>query len=117
MRGQVTTTMTIHTPVSQTGPLRNEAAEALELFDLASTILRKLLDEAQAEASAQTARELATYTKDVSGALKVLVTERQNAEKLRRDAGELAGGREFDLDAARDEIGRRLACLRDAGED
>ncbi|GGE11057.1 hypothetical protein GCM10011345_16270 [Gemmobacter megaterium] len=112
-----TSTMTIHTSVPQDGLSRNEAAEALELFDLASTILRKLLDEAQAEASAQTARELATYTKDVSGALKVLVTERQNVEKLRRDAGELAGGREFDLDAARDEIGRRLACLRDAGPD
>lgn len=107
--------MTIHTPVTQGGLSRDEAAEALELFDLASEILRRLLDEARGGASDSTAREMATYTKDISGALKTLITERQHVEKLRRDAGELAGGRDFDLDAARDEIGRRLACLRDAG--
>jgi hypothetical protein len=109
--------MTIHTPVTRDGPSRDESAEALELFDLASTILRQLLDEARGGASDGTARELATYTKDVSGALKVLITERQHVEKLRRDAGDLGGGRDFDLDAARDEIGRRLACLRDSGSD
>ena len=107
--------MTIHTPLPKDGPLRDEAAEALELFDLASAILRQMLDEAKGAASEASARDLATYTKDVSGALKVLITERQHVEKLRRDAGDLAGGREFDLDAARDEIGRRLACLRDTG--
>lgn len=109
--------MTIQTPMPAGGTLRSEAAEALELFDLAKTILRRVLEEAQEGASAGTARDLATYTKDVSGALKVLVTERQHVEKLRRDAGELAAGGEFDLDQARDEIGRRLACLRDAGGD
>jgi hypothetical protein len=107
--------MTIHTPVTKDGLSRDEAAEALELFDLASEILRRLLDEARGGASDGTAREMATYTKDISGALKTLITERQHVEKLRRDAGDLAGGRDFDLDAARDEIGRRLACLRDAG--
>jgi hypothetical protein len=107
--------MTIHTPVTKNGLSRDEAAEALELFDLASAILRQLLDEARGAASEATAREMATYTKDISGALKTLITERQHVEKLRRDAGDLAGGRDFDLDAARDEIGRRLACLRDAG--
>lgn len=96
---------------------RDEAAEALELFDLASTILRKLLDEAQAEVSVASARELATTTKDVSGALKTLVLERQHVERLRREAGTFAGGGDFDLQAARDEIGLRLACLRDAGGD
>ncbi len=109
--------MTIHTPVPHGGSSRDEAAEALELFDLASTILRRILDEATGAASDGTARELATYTKDVSGALKTLITERQHVEKLRRDAGDLGCGRDFDLDAARDEIGRRLACLRDGGTD
>lgn len=109
--------MTVHTPVMPTGDPRREAAEALELFDLASTILRKLLDEAQTDAAAQSARELATYTKDVSQALKLLVTERQNVEKLAKEqSGGLAGGA-FDLGAARDEIGRRLARLRQAGAD
>lgn len=109
--------MTLQMPVPPEGPLRNEAAEALELFDLASTILRRILEEAQGGAAEGTARDMATYTKDVSSALKLLVTERQHVEKLRRDAGVLAGGRDFDLDAARAEIGRRLACLRDAGDD
>lgn len=109
--------MTIQMPVQKPGLSRDEAAEALELFDLATTILRKVLDEAQEGAEAGSAKDLAIYTKDVSSALKLLVTERQHVEKLRRDAGELAAGREFDLDQARDEIGRRLARLRDAGAD
>ena len=108
--------MTIQSPI-RGGATRDEAAEALELFDLASAILRRILDEAREGAEDGTAKEMATYTRDVSGALKILVTERQHVEKLRRDAGEFAAGQQFDLVGARDEIGRRLACLRDAATD
>lgn len=109
--------MTIDCPVRPGSRDRDEAAEALELFDLASTILRKLLMEAQAEFSAASARDLASTTKDISGALKTLVLERQHVERLRREAGEFAANGVLDLQAARDEIGLRLACLRDAGGD
>ncbi|MGN0934264.1 hypothetical protein [Falsigemmobacter intermedius] len=109
--------MTLHMPVTPPPDPRREAAEALELFDLASTILRRLLEEIRAEAPAESAKELATYTKDVSQALKLLVTERQNVEKLAREqSGGLCAGA-LDLGAARDEIGRRLARLRHAGDD
>lgn len=108
-------TMQMRFPQGETS--RDEAAEALELFDLASTILRRILAEAREGGEEASVKELASYTKDVSSALKTLVTERQHVEKLRRDAGELVAAGVFNLDEARDEIGRRLACLRNAGGD
>ncbi len=49
---------------------------------------------------------------------KMLVQERSNVETLRKQiAGAVGAGSELDLGAARDEIGRRLACLRDARGD
>lgn len=51
----------------------------------------------------------------VRDAIQLLMVERNKVDKLRKDiAGGVAGGC-LDLDAARDEIGRRLACLRRAG--
>ena len=53
--------------------------------------------------------------KVVREAVGLLMVERNRVDKLRKDiAGEVGGG-SLDLDAARDEIGRRLACLRRAG--
>ena len=47
-----------------------------------------------------------------------LVRERANVETLRKQlAGTVGAGTELDLGAARDEIGRRLACLRAARGD
>jgi multidrug efflux pump subunit AcrB len=49
---------------------------------------------------------------------KLVVQERAHVETLRKQvAGVLGTGTDLDLDAARDEIGRRLACLRDARGD
>jgi hypothetical protein len=42
------------------------------------------------------------------------MTERDKVDKLRNQISGTVGGRTLDLDAARVEIGRRLACLRDA---
>ena len=45
-----------------------------------------------------------------------MLEERNRVDKLRRQvAGVVDGAGSLDLDAARDEIGRRLACLRRAG--
>ena len=44
-----------------------------------------------------------------------LMVERNRVDKLRKDIAGGVGGGSLDLDAARDEIGRRLACLRRAG--
>ena len=57
--------------------------------------------------------------RDLRAAANLVLEERGKLDKLRReisrDIGGDAGGGTLDLAAARDEIGRRLACLRRAG--
>lgn len=54
----------------------------------------------------------------LTGYVRLLMEERNKVDKLRKSAaGAAGGGSALDLDAARDEIGRRLALLRDAGGD
>lgn len=53
--------------------------------------------------------------RDVREAVHLLMQERNRVDKLRKDIAGGVGGGSLDLDAARDEIGRRLACLRRAG--
>jgi hypothetical protein len=55
---------------------------------------------------------------DVDGyatAFQRVMTERDKVGKLRNQIAGTVGGRTLDMDAARIEIGRRLACLRNAG--
>ncbi|TJZ94040.1 permease [Paracoccus gahaiensis] len=52
--------------------------------------------------------------KTVREAVQLLMAERIKVDKLRKDIAGGVGGGSLDLDAARDEIGRRLACLRRA---
>ncbi len=54
--------------------------------------------------------------KDLKTALHLVMEERARVEKLRRQVGGVAQDHMLDFDAARDEIGRRLARLRDAGD-
>ncbi len=53
--------------------------------------------------------------KTVREAVQLLMAERNKVDKLRKDIAGGVGGGSLDLDAARNEIGRRLACLRRAG--
>jgi hypothetical protein len=53
--------------------------------------------------------------RELRAALQTVMLERNNLEKLRRQGAGAVGARSIDFDAARDEIGRRLACLRNAG--
>ncbi|RNF33112.1 permease [Paracoccus methylarcula] len=53
--------------------------------------------------------------KTVRQAIHMLMEERQKLDRYRKDIAGGIGGGELDLDAARDEIGLRLACLRRAG--
>ena len=52
--------------------------------------------------------------RDLKQAFYTLMEERTRVEKLRKQVAGDVGTGSLDLDAARDEIGRRLACLRDA---
>ncbi|MFD1882375.1 permease [Paracoccus pacificus] len=60
-------------------------------------------------------KESRQLVRDLRAATQLVLEERNKVDKLRKNvAGEIGAGA-LDLDAARDEIGRRLACLRRAG--
>ena len=66
------------------------------------------LDPARLKKAVETART-------VREAVHLLMVERNRVDKFRKDIAGGVGAGSLDLDAARDEIGRRLACLRRAG--
>ena len=53
--------------------------------------------------------------RDLKTAFQLVMDERTRVEKLRKQVAGVVGDLRLDFDAARDEIGRRLARLRDAG--
>lgn len=82
------------------------AQVALELGEAARRAVEG--EPGAAKLAAQAAREL-------RDAFRILMSERERVDKLRTQIAGIAGTHDLDFDAARDEIGRRLACLRDAG--
>jgi len=81
-----------------------EAAE--ELTRLIDQIRDGKLGEAKAAPEA---------VKDLKRALHAVIIGKRDAELLCKQASGTVGAGALDFDAARDEIGRRLARLRDAG--
>lgn len=79
---------------------------ALELVTAVNAIKGGNLEDAKAAASA---------VRDLKAALILVMDERGKVEKLRKQVAGAVGTGALDLSAARDEIGRRLALLRDAG--
>lgn len=63
------------------------------------------IDEAKAAAQA---------VRDLRAAFQMVMDERGRVDKLRKQVAGAVGTGELNLHAARDEIGRRLACLRHA---
>ena len=63
---------------------------------------------------AEDARKAVRMLKDL---FQLAMEERTKVEKLRKSVAGAVGASELDFSAARDEIGRRLACLRNAGGD
>ncbi len=53
--------------------------------------------------------------RDLKAAFQLVMEERTRFEKLRKQTAGAIGNGQLNFDAARDEIGRRLARLRDAG--
>ncbi|WBU57528.1 permease [Paracoccus sediminicola] len=60
-------------------------------------------------------KDAVKLARELRSATQLMLEERNKVEKLRKEAAGAVGDGVFDLDAARDEIGRRLACLRRAG--
>ncbi len=94
---------TVHFIV-ETESLYREAAS--QLFDTLDRVKRGKIDEAKAAALA---------VRDLRQAIEWVMDERNRVDKLRKSVAGAVGATELDFSAARDEIGRRLACLRGAG--
>lgn len=58
-------------------------------------------------------KDAEAHVRALRAALQLFIEERNRVEKLRKQTAGAVGGGSLDLDAARDEIGRRLARLRD----
>lgn len=63
------------------------------------------------------AKAAGTAVRDMKAAFQLVMEERTRVDKIRKQAAGVVNGYAIDLDAARDEVGRRLARLRDAGGD
>lgn len=86
-----------------------------DLYLDAAKELKQAVTNAQ-EANPSDAKAVLTALKDLKTAFHTVMEERTKLEKYRRQAGGSAGGPQLDLAAARVEIGRRLARLRDAAD-
>ncbi len=101
-------------------PEGNEARQ-VDLLDFCETTFREVAEEiARAlgelrNGKLEEARVASAAVRDMKAAFQLVMEERTRVDKLRKQAAGAAGGAALDLGAARDEIGRRLACLRDAG--
>ncbi len=90
--------------LAETEELYREAAEDL-------VRARRKLSEGRTEE----VKAAVQAVKDLKAALQLVMDERARIEKLRRTAGGIVHDYALDFDAARVEIGRRLARLRSAG--
>ncbi len=98
-----------------------ETADSETLFQGTEEMFRvvalELLGAARRVGAGEFGETKATVTaaKELRAAFQIMMEERNRVGKLRKQMDGLVGDNELDFAAARDEIGRRLACLRDAG--
>ncbi|MDO5369866.1 permease [Paracoccus sp. (in: a-proteobacteria)] len=92
-----------------------------EAIDVAGEMFREVAEELHRlriglrGGSTEDVKDTARLVRDLRVATQLVLEERNRVDKLRKEvAGDVGAGR-LDLAAARDEIGRRLACLRRAG--
>ena len=104
--------MTFHTPVGENGPPRDVLSEAMELYETAIGVFSETIREVRAQGQT---KEATSYVRELAKIVQSVLTERERLEKLRRQDAGIVHDYALDFDAARDEIGRRLARLRDAG--
>jgi hypothetical protein len=101
---------TAHTPPEGPTP-ENMVSYSEQLLALSIARLTRLLD-GYDEITPQTGKELAEEFRSLRKALEIAYHERANIQKLKGTGP--VGGAALDLDAARDEIARRLDRLRAA---
>ena len=125
-RGQGDTRMTMTFdpgPEAPEGPFVPGAAMAqdMDVIEIADGLFRSFagdLHQLRLKIQAgetQDLKESGKLVRDLRAAAQLVLEERSKVDKLRKDAAGTVGTGVLDLAAARDEIGRRLACLRRAG--
>lgn len=102
--------MKIDRPMVGTFP-KDVLSEAMELYETAIGVFTETIRDVR---QGQT-KEAASYVRELSKIVQSVLTERERLEKLRKSEGGVVHDYALDFDGARDEIGRRLARLRDAG--
>jgi hypothetical protein len=107
--------MTITFRVEDEAPV-DLLAEYEGLFREAAEDLVRALKKLKASPASE-AKAVGQAARDLKTALEWVNDERTRVDKLRKIATGAVGDRALDFGAAVDEIGRRLACLRNAGSD
>lgn len=94
-----------------------------QAIDVAGTMFREVAEELHRmrvglqRGSADQVKDAVKTVRELRAATQLVLEERNRVDKLRKDIAGGVGTGQLDLDAARDEIGRRLACLRRARGD
>ena len=102
-------------PQGQCGAGDDPLAATIALFDETAEVVRHLLERVKAGELGRI-DELGREQAGLRRALAATVLERQHARRLKQEEDGVAEGQLLDLGAARAEIGRRLARLRDAAD-
>ena len=124
-RGQGDTRMTMTFdpgPEAPEGPFVPGAAMAqdMDVIEIADGLFRSFAGDLHQlrlriqAGETQDLKESGKLVRDLRAAAQLVLEERSKVDKLRKDAAGTVGTGVLDLAAARDEIGRRLACLRRA---
>jgi hypothetical protein len=97
-------------------PIQTDVLGATEeLYELAVMELRRTIGAIQAGELTEV-KAAQTAIRDLRATALAVLQERGKVDQLRKQiAGHVGAGGALDLDEARAEIGRRLACLRGAG--
>lgn len=97
-------------------PIQTDVLGATEeLYELAVMELRRTIGAIQAGELTEV-KAAQTAIRELRATALAVLQERGKVDQLRKQiAGHVGAGGALDLDEARAEIGRRLACLRNAG--
>ncbi|HBQ35898.1 MAG TPA: hypothetical protein DD729_03515 [Rhodobacteraceae bacterium] len=106
--------MTIITPVGAIGDPEEILLIAEKHFDRMLRRAEEIITSLEAEETG-ISKEAAGRIRDLSKAVQTALDERAKLEKLRKQKAGIVHEYALDFDAARDEIGRRMARLRAAG--
>lgn len=105
--------MSINTPFGEDASSPDFLGIANDLFFRVLKELERQLDAAEMNGGEGSAG-LAKTANDLRKAIQNIFDERKRLEQSGKNFTNGQGGAKLDLVASRDEIGRRLACLRDA---